>query len=79
MTPALRQSREKTEMMQEIIRIDEEKCDGCGICADGCHEGAIELIDGKARVVGDEFYDCFVYCLPECPTGAITFEQLELI
>ena len=62
-------------MMEPVIQIDEERCDGCGICADGCQEGAIEIIDGKAKLVGDELYDCFVYCLPECPMGAITFEQ----
>ena len=64
-------------MIQQTIHIDEEKCDGCGICADGCQEGAIEMIDGKAKYVGEDFYDCFVYCLPECPVGAITFDEQE--
>ena len=69
------QDKEGTDMIQQIIDIDEEKCDGCGICADGCHEGAIDIIDGKAKVVGEDFYDCFIYCLPECPMGAITFNE----
>ena len=63
--------------MQQIMHIDEEKCNGCGICADGCHEGMIEIIDGKANLVGEIFYDCFVYCLPECPMGAITVSEQE--
>ena len=64
-------------MIRKIIKIDEEKCNGCGLCASACHEGAIEIIDGKAKLVRENFCDGFGDCLPECPTGAITFEERE--
>ena len=64
-------------MIRQIIRIDEDKCNGCGICATACHEGAIEIIDGKAKLVRENFCDGFGDCLPGCPTGAITFEERE--
>ena len=64
-------------MVRKIIRIDGEKCDGCGACARACHEGAIEMVDGKARLVREDFCDGFGDCLPECPAGAITFEERE--
>ncbi|WP_294405019.1 4Fe-4S binding protein, partial [uncultured Ruminococcus sp.] len=64
-------------MIRKIIRIDEEKCNGCGICATACHEGAIDIIDGKAKLVREHFCDGFGDCLPGCPTGAITFEERE--
>lgn len=64
-------------MIRQIIHIDEEKCTGCGICANACHEGAIDIIDGKAKLVREHFCDGFGDCLPGCPTGAITFEQRE--
>lgn len=64
-------------MVRKIIHIDEEKCNGCGICATACHEGAIEMIDGKAKLVREDFCDGFGDCLPGCPTGAITFEERE--
>ena len=64
-------------MLRQIIHIDEEKCNGCGICAKACHEGAIEMVDGKAKLVREDFCDGFGDCLPECPTGAITFEERE--
>lgn len=64
-------------MVRQIIHIDEEKCTGCGICANACHEGAIDIIDGKAKLVRENFCDGFGDCLPECPTGAITFETRE--
>lgn len=64
-------------MIRQIIHIDEENCNGCGLCADACHEGAIDIIDGKAKLVREHFCDGFGDCLPECPTGAITFEERE--
>ena len=64
-------------MIRQIIRIDEEKCNGCGICATACHEGAIDIVDGKAKLVRENFCDGFGDCLPGCPTGAITFEERE--
>lgn len=64
-------------MIRKIIHIDEEKCNGCGLCADACHEGAIDIIDGKAKLVRENFCDGFGDCLPNCPTGAITFEERE--
>lgn len=64
-------------MIRKIIHIDEEKCNGCGICANACHEGAIDIIDGKAKLVRENFCDGFGDCLPGCPTGAITFEERE--
>ena len=64
-------------MIRKMIRIDEEKCNGCGVCATACHEGAIEMIDGKAKLVRENFCDGFGDCLPGCPTGAITFEERE--
>ena len=64
-------------MIRKIIHIDEEKCNGCGICANACHEGAIDIVDGKAKLVRENFCDGFGDCLPSCPTGAITFEERE--
>ena len=64
-------------MIRKIINIDEEKCNGCGICADACHEGAIEMVNGKAKLVRENFCDGLGDCLPACPTGAITFEERE--
>ena len=64
-------------MIRKIIRIDEEKCSGCGLCADACHEGAIEMVDGKAKLVRENFCDGFGDCLPNCPAGAISFEERE--
>ncbi len=64
-------------MIRKIIHIDEDKCNGCGLCAEACHEGAIDIIDGKAKLVRENFCDGFGDCLPNCPTGAITFEERE--
>ena len=64
-------------MIRKIIRIDKEKCNGCGACADACHESAIDIINGKAELVREHFCDGLGDCLPECPTGAISFEERE--
>ena len=64
-------------MIRKIIHIDEEKCNGCGLCAQACHEGAIDIVDGKAKLMRENFCDGFGDCLPGCPTGAITFEERE--
>ncbi len=64
-------------MIRQIIKIDEERCNGCGLCAEACHEGAIAMIDGKAKLIRDDYCDGLGNCLPVCPTGAITFEQRE--
>lgn len=64
-------------MIRQIIRIDEDKCNGCGACATACHEGAIGMVNGKAKLLRDDYCDGMGDCLPECPTGAITFEERE--
>lgn len=64
-------------MVRQIIHIDEEKCNGCGKCATACHEGAIGMVDGKAKLLRDDYCDGMGDCLPECPTGAIAFEERE--
>ena len=64
-------------MIRRIINIDDEKCNGCGACARACHEGAIDIIDGKARLTRENYCDGLGDCLPECPTGAITFQERE--
>ena len=64
-------------MIRKIIHIDEDKCNGCGLCAGACHEGAIEMIGGKARLAREHFCDGLGDCLPACPTEAITFEERE--
>ncbi|HUU27161.1 MAG TPA: 4Fe-4S binding protein [archaeon] len=63
--------------LRKIVRIDEEKCDGCGLCAPACAEGAIQVIDGKARLVSEVYCDGLGACLGECPQGAITIEERE--
>ena len=61
-------------MIRRIIHIDQDKCNGCGACARACHEGAIDMVDGKARLMREHYCDGLGDCLPACPTGAITFE-----
>lgn len=64
-------------MIRRIIRIDEEKCNGCGACAQACHEGAIGMVGGKAKLLREDYCDGLGDCLPACPAGAITFEERE--
>ena len=64
-------------MIRKIIRIDEEKCNGCGACASACHEGAIEMVNGKAKLTREDYCDGLGDCLPACPTNAISFEERE--
>ena len=64
-------------MIRKIIHIDTDKCNGCGACANACHEGAIAMVDGKAKLMRDDYCDGFGDCLPHCPTGAITFVERE--
>lgn len=64
-------------MIRKIITIDKELCNGCGICVSACHEGAIGIVDGKAKLLRDDYCDGLGDCLPTCPTGAITFEERE--
>jgi len=64
-------------MLRKIIKIDEEKCNGCGACAAACHEGAIEMINGKAKLTREDYCDGLGDCLPACPTDAISFEERE--
>ena len=64
-------------MIRKIIKIDEEKCNGCGACAAACHEGAIEMVNGKAKLIREDYCDGLGDCLPACPVDAITFEERE--
>ena len=64
-------------MIRKIITIDQEKCNGCGLCASACHEGAIGMVNGKAKLLREDYCDGLGDCLPACPTGAITFEERE--
>ncbi|WP_312645342.1 4Fe-4S binding protein [Hydrogenoanaerobacterium sp.] len=64
-------------MIRKIIKINEELCNGCGLCAQACHEDAIGMVNGKAKLLRDDYCDGLGNCLPVCPTGAITFEERE--
>ena len=64
-------------MIRKIIEINEDKCNGCGTCTSACHEGAIGMVNGKARLLRDDYCDGLGDCLPTCPTGAITFVERE--
>lgn len=64
-------------MLRKIIKIDQTKCNGCGACASACHEGAIEMVNGKAQLTREDYCDGFGDCLPACPVDAITFEMRE--
>lgn len=64
-------------MIRQIIQIDESLCNGCGACANACHEGAIAMVNGKAKLLRDDYCDGLGNCLPACPTGAITFVERE--
>lgn len=66
-------------MIRKIIKIDESKCNGCGACAQACHEGAIGMVNGVAKLLRDDYCDGLGDCLPACPTGAITFEEREAL
>lgn len=68
---------EERIMIRRIIHIDESKCNGCGACAAACHEGAIQMVDGVAKLTREDYCDGLGDCLPACPTGAITFEERE--
>ena len=66
-----------TKLLRKIIRIDEDRCNGCGVCIPACAEGALQIVDGKARLVGERYCDGLGACLGECPQGAITIEERE--
>ena len=66
-------------MLRKIVRIDGDKCNGCGLCASARHEGAIGLVEGKVALLRDDYCDGLGNCLPVCPTGAITFEEREAL
>jgi len=66
------------KIKRKIVRIDEEKCDGCGLCIPSCHEGALRIVGGKAKVVRESFCDGLGACIGECPKGALTIEEKEI-
>lgn len=64
---------------RQIVKIDEDKCTGCGLCVTPCAEGAIQIVDGKARVLREELCDGAGFCLGVCPVGALTIEEREAV
>ena len=66
-----------TRLVRKIVKIDEEKCDGCGLCIPSCAEGALQIVDGKARLISQKYCDGLGACLGECPKGAISIEEAE--
>ena len=64
-----------TKLLRKIVKIDEEKCNGCGVCIPSCAEGALQIIDGKAKLITEQYCDGLGACLGECPQGAITIEE----
>ena len=68
----------KTRVLRKIVKIDEEKCNGCGLCVPSCAEGALQIIDGKAKLISEQYCDGLGACLGECPQGAITIEECEV-
>jgi ferredoxin len=66
-------------MIRKIINIDRKKCNGCGLCVQACHEGAIGMYEGKAKLLRDDYCDGLGDCLPVCPTGAISFTERETV
>ena len=72
-------SRSKPGMKRKIIKIEEALCTGCSLCVSACHEGAIGMVNGKAKLLRDDYCDGLGDCLPACPTGAITFEEREAL
>ena len=66
-----------TRLLRKIVRIDEQKCDGCGVCIPACAEGALEIVDGKAKLISDIYCDGLGACLGQCPQGAITIEERQ--